>query len=142
MSVHFESYDSILSLYTQLCSFERSVPYELRCRTALLALPSEYPDPEVARQQSPEVTRRNIRRTFQQFTLALNISEHVLFLHRPYFVMAMHDQPMDPTRSVYGRSYLAVVERCSIVSTLYEVHAAVSSRQWFLWVGQREEDLG
>ncbi|OCF39133.1 hypothetical protein I317_07074 [Kwoniella heveanensis CBS 569] len=137
MSVQFESYDTILSLYTQLCEFERSIPYELRCRTALLALPSEYPDPEVAKEHSPEISRRNLKRTFQQFTLALNISEHVLFLHRPYFVMAMHDQPMDPTRSVYGRSYLAVVERCSvmiqIVSALYEAHPAVSSRQWFLW---------
>ncbi|WVQ97545.1 hypothetical protein IAU59_004659 [Kwoniella sp. CBS 9459] len=137
MSVQFESYDTILSLYTRLCEFERSIPYELRCRTALLALPSEYPDPEVAKEHSPELNRRNLKRTFQQFTLALNISEHVLFLHRPYFVMAMHDQPMDPTRSVYGRSYLAVVERCSvmiqIVSALYEAHPAVSSRQWFLW---------
>ncbi|WVF70366.1 hypothetical protein IAT40_005156 [Kwoniella sp. CBS 6097] len=137
MSVKFESYDTILSLYTRLCEFERSIPYELRCRTALLALPSEYPDPEIAREHSPEISRRNLKRTFQQFTLALNISEHVLFLHRPYFVMAMHDQPADPTRSVYGRSYLAVVERCSviiqIVSALYEAHPAVSSRQWFLW---------
>ncbi|WRT65255.1 uncharacterized protein IL334_002198 [Kwoniella shivajii] len=137
MSVHFESYDTILSLYTQLCSFERSIPYELRCKTALLSTPSEYPDTEIAKQLAPEVTRRSIKKTFQQFTLALNISEHVLFMHRPYFVMAMHDQPIDPTRSVYGRSYLAVVERCSVmiqvVATLYYVHPAVSSRQWFLW---------
>ncbi|KAK6904287.1 hypothetical protein I203_107803 [Kwoniella mangroviensis CBS 8507] len=137
MSVQFESYDTILSLYTQLCTFERSIPFELRCRTAMLSLPSEYPDTDTAIKQSPEITRRNLKKTFQQFTLALNISEHVLFLHRPYFVMAMHDQPQDPTRSVYGRSYLAVIERCSviiqIVSALYEVHPAVSSRQWFLW---------
>ncbi|WWC67436.1 uncharacterized protein I206_101344 [Kwoniella pini CBS 10737] len=137
MSVQFESYDTILSLYTQLCTFERTLPYDLRCRTSMLSLPSEYPDTNFAKEQSPEITRRNLKKTFQQFTLALNISEHVLFLHRPYFVMAMHDQPIDPTRSVYGRSYLAVIERCSviiqIVSTLYEVHPAVSSRQWFLW---------
>ncbi|WVW79032.1 hypothetical protein I302_100995 [Kwoniella bestiolae CBS 10118] len=137
MSVQFESYDTILSLYTQLCSFERSIPFDLRCRTAMLSLPSEYPDTNTAIKQSPEITRRNLKKTFQQFTLALNISEHVLFLHRPYFVMAMHDQPQDPTRSVYGRSYLAVIERCSviiqIVSALYEAHPAVSSRQWFLW---------
>nr|XP_018266019.1 uncharacterized protein I303_02397 [Kwoniella dejecticola CBS 10117]OBR88177.1 hypothetical protein I303_02397 [Kwoniella dejecticola CBS 10117] len=137
MSVHFESYESILSLYTQLCTFERTLPFDLRCRTAMLSLPSEYPDTNYAKEQSPDVTRRNLKKTFQQFTLALNISEHVLFLHRPYFVMAMHDQPVDPTRSVYGRSYLAVIERCSviiqIVSTLYDIHSAVSSRQWFLW---------
>ncbi|WWC87416.1 uncharacterized protein L201_002305 [Kwoniella dendrophila CBS 6074] len=137
MSVHFESYDSILGLYSSLCSFERTIPFELRCRTSMLNLPSEYVNQDQVYKLSPELTRKNIKKTFQQFTLALNVSEHVLFLHRPYFVMAMHDKPLDPTISVYGKSYLAVIERCSviiqIVSTLYEIHPAVSSRQWFLW---------
>jgi hypothetical protein len=50
----------------------------------------------------------------QQYTLALNISENVLFLQRPYYVRALHERPLDPTLSTYGESYLAVVERCSV----------------------------
>jgi hypothetical protein len=50
----------------------------------------------------------------QQYTLALNISENVLFLQRPYYVRALHERPLDPTLSIYGESYLAVVERCSV----------------------------
>ncbi|KAK8846529.1 hypothetical protein IAR55_005615 [Kwoniella newhampshirensis] len=106
---------------------------QLSAQTALLALPSVYPDPEMARQESPEVSRRNLHRTLQQFTLALNISENILFLQRPYFVMAMHDQPIDPTRSMYGHSYLAVVERCNIVAELYRLHPTIIARQWFFW---------
>ncbi|WWD21848.1 hypothetical protein CI109_106336 [Kwoniella shandongensis] len=110
---------------------------QLAAQTALLALPSVYPDPEMARRESPEVSRRNLHRTLQQFTLALNISENILFLQRPYFVMAMHDQPIDPTRSMYGHSYLAVVERCNvliqIVAELYRLHPTIIARQWFFW---------
>ncbi|KIS00216.1 hypothetical protein L804_02865 [Cryptococcus deuterogattii 2001/935-1] len=137
MTVHFQSYDSIQKLYSQLCEFELNVPYDLRCRSALLALPSVYPDPEMARRNSPEISRHNLHRTLQQFTLSLNISENILFLQRPYFVMAMHDEPADPTRSVYGHSYLAVVERCNViiqvVSDLYRLHPTIISRQWFFW---------
>ncbi|WVQ83747.1 hypothetical protein IAT38_005891 [Cryptococcus sp. DSM 104549] len=137
MTVQFQSYNDVQQLFAQLCDFERNVPFELRCRTALLALPSVYPDPEAARRNSPDVSRHNLHRTLQQFTLALNISENILFLQRPYFVMAMHDQPADPTRSVYGHSYLAVVERCNViiqvVADLYKLHPTIISRQWFFW---------
>lgn len=96
------------------CAFERQIPFHLRCRTALLALPSVYADAESATRDSPEVNQRNLHRTFQQFTLALNVSESILFLQRPYFVKALQEAPQDPTRSIYGKSYLAVVERCNV----------------------------
>jgi hypothetical protein len=57
---------------------------------------------------------RNTELVPQQYTLALNISENVLFLQRPYYVRALHERPFDPTLSTYGESYLAVVERCSV----------------------------
>nr|ODN85910.1 hypothetical protein L203_04409 [Cryptococcus depauperatus CBS 7841] len=137
MTVQLQSYSTVQSLYSELCAFESNIPYALRCRSALLALPSVYPDPEIAQQNCPEVSRHNLHRTLQQFTLALNISENVLFLQRPYFVMAMHDEPADPVRSVYGHSYLAVVERCDViiqvVSDLYKLHPTIISRQWFFW---------
>lgn len=119
MDVRPKAYSSVEALYDRLCAFEQQIPFPLRCRTALLALPSVYPDPDVAVQESPSVNRRNLHRTLQQFTLYLNISEQIVFLQRPYFVRALQEEPRDPTRSQYAKSYLAAVERCNVgMSTL------------------------
>ncbi|KAL1410582.1 hypothetical protein Q8F55_004595 [Vanrija albida] len=137
MDVRPTPYSSITALYDRLCAFERQIPFHLRCRTALLALPSVYADAESATRDSPEVNQRNLHRTFQQFTLALNVSESILFLQRPYFVKALQEAPQDPTRSIYGKSYLAVVERCNVlievVAGLYELYPTVTARHWFFW---------
>lgn len=45
--------------------FERDIPYGLRCRTVLLALPSVYHDPQTAIRESPELTRKDLRKTLQ-----------------------------------------------------------------------------
>lgn len=37
-----------------------------------------------------------------------------MFLQRPYFVAALNENPQDPTKSLYGHSYLVVVERCNV----------------------------
>lgn len=50
----------------------------------------------------------------QQFTLALNVSESFLFLHRPYFARALHERKPDPTQTEFGQSYLSVIERCNV----------------------------
>ncbi|KAL7422804.1 hypothetical protein Q5752_002100 [Cryptotrichosporon argae] len=137
MNVRASSYSAVTALYERLCAFERTIPFELRCRTALVVLPSMYPDPEAAIANSPEVNRRNLHRTFQQFQLSLNVSEAILFLQRPYFARALQDHPGDPTHSVYGASYLAVLERCNvmiqIVAGLYELYPGVTARHWFFW---------
>ncbi|ORX41278.1 hypothetical protein BD324DRAFT_613935 [Kockovaella imperatae] len=137
MGVEPAPYADVHEMYLRLCEFERQIPYHFRCRSALSALPSVYPDPAVAVLESPEPNRRQITQSFQQFTLSLNVSENILYLQRPYFVMAMHDQPMDPTRSIYGHSYLAVVERCNViiqvVQGLYSLHPTISVRHWFFW---------
>jgi hypothetical protein len=90
------------------------LPYQLRCRAALLALPSAYPNPEDAQLASPEVNKGQLQLTFQQHSLAVNISEAILFLQRPYFLKALHENPLDPSRSQYGAAFLAVIERCSV----------------------------
>jgi hypothetical protein len=46
-------------------TFERNIPYGLRCRAVLLALPSLYPDSETAIRESPELTRKDLRKTLQ-----------------------------------------------------------------------------
>ncbi|WVR05530.1 hypothetical protein IAU60_002548 [Kwoniella sp. DSM 27419] len=137
MKVTAPSYTTLSVLHQRLCEFERHLPYHLRCRAALLAIPSAYSDPEQAIRDSPGVVRSNLTLTFQQYTLAINISETILFLHRPYYARALHDQVQDPTKSQFGASYLAVVERCHViissVASLYAIHPNVCARHWFLW---------
>lgn len=99
----------------------------------------------------------------QQFTLAMNISELIVFLNRPYFAQALHDSPGDPTRSRYGQSYLAVVERCNvsicwrcfdrlsaltnafdlqaivtIATNLHALYPHAAGRHWWIWVSDSE----
>jgi hypothetical protein len=62
------------------CAFERRIPYELRCRTALVSLPSAYPDARVAEAESPALNRRDLRRAFEQHWLALIVSETIVNL--------------------------------------------------------------
>jgi hypothetical protein len=59
------SYSNVTSLYQELCELEKNIPFHLRCRTALISLPSVYPDPEQARLDSPDISRRNLKRTLQ-----------------------------------------------------------------------------
>lgn len=107
-----------------------------------MALPSIYFDAETAIRESPEVTRKDLTKTLQvthdpafaqmlqltaqQFTLALNVSEAFLFLHRPYFARALHERKPDPTQTGYGQSYLCVVERCNV--SKISLHFAASCR--------------
>lgn len=98
--------------------FELNVPFELRCRPVLCSIPSTYPDPDAAIRASPPTNKRNLQLTFQQFTLAMNINECYVHLHRPYFAKALYESPGDPTRSKYGPSYLTVVERCHVSMVL------------------------
>lgn len=130
-------YESIVDLYEKLRSFERSIPYYIRCRTALLALPSLYTDASKAEAESPALNKRDLRRTFEQYSLAMMISESIVNLYRPYFMRALIECPGDPLRTVYGQAYLSVVERSNviiqIVCGLYALHPHVTARHWWCW---------
>lgn len=102
------------------CAFERRIPYDLRCRTALVSLPSAYPDARVAETESPALNRRDLRRAFEQHWLALIVSETIVNLNRPYFIKALVERPDDPTRTAHGQAFLSVLER-SNVSALPEI---------------------
>jgi hypothetical protein len=45
--------------------FENNIPYSLRCRAALLSMPSQYPQPDAALNASPEPSKRSIAISFQ-----------------------------------------------------------------------------
>jgi hypothetical protein len=49
---------------------------------------------------------------FQQHMLALNISEAVIFLQRPYFTRAICQSSSDSLLSKFSSSLIAVFERC------------------------------
>ncbi|WVW85195.1 hypothetical protein I302_107233 [Kwoniella bestiolae CBS 10118] len=137
MKVKPTPYHTVTELHQRLCEFEKQVPYRLRSRAALLAMPSVYADPAAAIRDSPQALKGNLVLTLQQSTLAINLSETFLFLHRPYYARALHDGSQDPTKSPFGPSFLAVVERCqviiNVVTSLYSIHPNVCARHWFLW---------
>jgi hypothetical protein len=96
------------------CAFERRIPFDLRCRTALVSLPSAYPDTHMAEAESPALNRRDLRRTFEQHWLALIVSETIVNLYRPYFIKALVERPTDPTRTIHGQAFLSVLERSNV----------------------------
>lgn len=53
----------------------------------------------------------------KQVSLALNISETIINLHRPYYAKHLYDDIDDSVASTYAPSYLSVVERCAVRTT-------------------------
>lgn len=56
------------------CEFEQNIPFSLRCRAALLATPSRYPQLEAAIAASPEPSRRSLTISFQVSQLFVLLS--------------------------------------------------------------------
>ncbi|OAL44454.1 hypothetical protein IQ07DRAFT_521681 [Pyrenochaeta sp. DS3sAY3a] len=137
MKVRKPPYSDVMDMNMRICEFERNVPFALRSRAACLAMPSRFPQPEEALAASPEPSPRSMISSFQQMNLALNISETVINLHRPYYAKALYDDVGDRLNSVYAPSFLTVIERCAlIINIVIDIHIrfpAVSNRQWNLW---------
>ncbi|KAK9234666.1 hypothetical protein V1525DRAFT_391222 [Lipomyces kononenkoae] len=137
MKVQKPEYSDVIDLDLKLCEFERNLPFSLRCRAAFLSMPSRYPQLEAAIEASPEPSRRSMTISFQQMNFALNISETIINLHRPYYAKALYDDIEDRIKSVYAPSYLTVIERCAIIIAIVtDIHTrfpAVSIRQWHFY---------
>ncbi|KAF2153605.1 hypothetical protein K461DRAFT_278410 [Myriangium duriaei CBS 260.36] len=137
MKIRKPGYSTVTELDSRLSIFEQNLPFALRCRAALLSMPSRYPSVEEAIKASPEPSRRAMKDSFQQTNLALNISETVINLHRPYYAKALCESVDNQTSSLYAPSFFAVIERCAIIIALVsDIHTrfpAVSTRQWNLW---------
>ncbi|KAI8667623.1 Fungal-trans domain-containing protein [Fusarium sp. Ph1] len=135
MKVRRPAYSEVTDLDLRLSEFEHNIPYSLRCRAALLATPSRYPQLETAISASPEPSRMSLTISFQQTNLALNVSETIINLHRPYYARVLHDA--DHGESVYKPSFYIVIERCAIIiSIVTDIHTrfpAVTTRQWNFW---------
>lgn len=104
----------VQALQDQLVLFEKQIPFSLRSRTAYSSLPSLYINPEDAIGDTPEIDKRNLILTLQQFALSITISETMLFLNRPFYAKAFGEANHDPTQSQYARAYLVVVERSNV----------------------------
>ncbi|KAH8587807.1 hypothetical protein B0O99DRAFT_526197, partial [Bisporella sp. PMI_857] len=137
LKVRKPAFSSVVELDLRLCDFERSLPHYLRCRAALLAMPSRYPNFEKAINESPEPSRRSMTISFQQTNLALNISETIINLHRPYYAKALYGDIDNHAKSAYASSFFTVIERCAIIIAIVtDIHTrfpAVSTRQWNFW---------
>lgn len=137
MKIRKPSYSEVMDLDRKLSNFEVNLPFSLRCRASLLSMPSRYSDAQAAIEASPEPSRRSMQLSFQQMNLTFNISETFIDLHRPYYAKALYEDIDDRVKSMYAQSYLAVIERCTIlISITTDIHArfpAVSVRQWNLW---------
>lgn len=57
--------DRVHMLNPHSSEFEQNIPFYLRCRAALLATPSRYPQLEAAIEASPEPSRRSLAISFQ-----------------------------------------------------------------------------
>ncbi|RAK88204.1 hypothetical protein BO79DRAFT_237884 [Aspergillus costaricaensis CBS 115574] len=136
MKVRKPPYSAVTDLDIRLADFERNLPFSLRCRAAFLSMPSRYPHVQAAIEASPEPSRRSMTISFQQINLALNISETIINLHRPYYAKALYDIN-ERTKSIYAPSFLTVIERCGIIIAIVDdIHTrfpAVSTRQWNFW---------
>ncbi|RSH94924.1 hypothetical protein EHS25_000008 [Saitozyma podzolica] len=137
MRVDIPPYASVQAMHKAIIDLETEAPFHVRCQPVLCALPSVYPDAEAAIAASPAIDKRDLQRTFQQFTLAINLSECLIFLHRPYFARALHESPGDPTRSAFGQSYLVVMERCNAIvvaaSQMLALYPGTAARHWWVW---------
>ncbi|CVL07393.1 uncharacterized protein FMAN_14333 [Fusarium mangiferae] len=135
MKVRKPAYSDVTDLGFRLSEFEQSIPFSLRCRAALLATPSRYAQLEAAIEASPEPSRMALTISFQQTNLALNVSETIINLHRPYYARALYDA--DHSESIYKASFYTVVERCgiiiSIVTDIHNRFPTVATRQWNFW---------
>ncbi|XEV01060.1 hypothetical protein FSHL1_006347 [Fusarium sambucinum] len=135
MKVQKPPYSDVTDLGFRLSEFEQSIPFSLRCRAALLATPSRYAQLEAAIKASPEPSRMALTISFQQTNLALNVSETIINLHRPYYARALYDA--DHSESIYKPSFYTVIERCgiiiSIVTDIHNRFPTVATRQWSFW---------
>ncbi|RSL70432.1 hypothetical protein CEP53_001842 [Fusarium sp. AF-6] len=84
---------------------------------------------------SPEPSRMSLTIYFRQTNLALNLSETIINLHRPYYARVLHDA--NHSESIYKPSFYIVIERCAIIiSIVTDIHTrfpAVTTRQWNFW---------
>lgn len=114
LKVHEPAPQIVQALQEQLVLFEKQVPFVLRSRTAYSSLPSLYTNPEDALIDTPEIDKRNLALTLQQFALSITISETMLFLNRPFYAKAFGEAQHDPSQSQYAQAYLVVVERSNV----------------------------
>ncbi|KAL1404878.1 hypothetical protein Q8F55_008489 [Vanrija albida] len=137
MRVRTPPYSSVQEISRRISEYESNLPFEMRCRPYMAALPSLFPDPDSAALASPPIDRRNLQKSFQVFTVGIKLSECLIDLHRPYYWKALSENPSDPTRSKFAPSYLTVVERCNaivvIAASIYDLFPQPAARHWWFW---------
>ncbi|KAJ5113711.1 hypothetical protein N7456_002245 [Penicillium angulare] len=128
------SYENLKQIWRKTLQLEAEIPFHLRNRAALSLMVSRYSTLAEVEANTPPPSR-NLRLVFQSHDLIDVASTLILSMFRPYFVHAT--QESDPTTSIYGEAYLAVIERSSmLIANLRSLHSTfplVSTRHWFYW---------
>jgi hypothetical protein len=75
LKINQPDYSTTRALQEKLSSFEKEIPYQLRCQTAYLSLPSLHTDTGVALQDSPVVDKRNLTVTLQVSSIMVKLNE-------------------------------------------------------------------
>ena len=149
------SYDTVQEYDAQLREFQRQIPAHLRPRlgggstSASSAAPmsggfaaaaADYAAMDLASETLfPEDASRleAMKQELQAHTLAANVEQVILHLHRPWFIRALHSpQQLDPVLSPYSPSVIAVTQSCRALVTLCRSIAQRVPRlvqRWVFW---------
>lgn len=74
-----------------------------------------------------------------RYSIRLLVMETRIYLHRAYFVRALHENPTDPSKSSgrFHKSFISIfesaVELVSIVHEMVVYHPSLVARWWFYW---------
>ncbi|KDN44940.1 hypothetical protein K437DRAFT_274385 [Tilletiaria anomala UBC 951] len=105
------SYDTVLHYDAELRELQRSVPSSMRARTVLFqsTRTSDLDAASESLRHSDAKALNAMRQELQSHTLAANIEQALLHLHRPWFIRALHSRT-DPLSSPYSQSVAAVMQ--------------------------------
>ena len=131
------SFARSMDIFGKIQTLESEMPFNLRCRAAMLAMRSKYRSPNDAEAASPDAERDDMAQTMQQHYLVFTTYRAMHTCLHAYFVSALKDSPAEPTKSAYGAPFITMVERSTMViatlESLHSLYPLVSLRHWHFW---------
>lgn len=152
-SVRAPRYDVVLAFDIELRKFDDQIPYFIRCRPSC-AMPSIVPlatvnatktrvsstptipglDALGGRRPSPAIRLDRVRLTLESHDLASCVVQLQMFLHRRPFAEAILLDPVTPSKTAYGYSFLAALDGAfqmiAITKSLFRMYPKLIVRMW------------
>ena len=118
--VHPGTHEEVARLDDAMTSFEHALPSHL----------SSAEPPHQSELQDHHLKLQAFHRAFA----LLYINETRLALHRPFFVRALNENPLEPLESPYKRSFLGCIEASrsivTLVGNMVVIHGPLIERRW------------